>query len=91
MRLTYSTNFKKDYELIQKRGKAISLLDDIIRRLGNGDNSFSPPYTVYPMGGWMHNYFTLYFEPDWALIYKFDMEKDEAFLVRTGHPKEIQK
>jgi len=91
LKLTYSTHFKKDYEVIQKSGKDISQLDTIIRRLGDGDNNFGPAYKVYPMNfGWMKNYFTLYLAQDWALIYKIDAEKDEVYLVRTGHPKDIQ-
>jgi addiction module RelE/StbE family toxin len=91
LKLTYSTHFKKDYQVIQKSGRDISQLDNIIRRLGNGDNNFAPPYKIYPMDfGWMKNYFTLYLAPDWALIYKIDTEKKEVYLVRTGHPKDIQ-
>jgi addiction module RelE/StbE family toxin len=91
LKLSYSTHFKKDYQVIQKSGRDISQLDNIIRRLANSENNFSPPYKVYPMDfGWLKNYFTLYLAPDWALIYKIDTEKNEVYLVRTGHPKDIQ-
>jgi mRNA-degrading endonuclease YafQ of YafQ-DinJ toxin-antitoxin module len=89
--LARTPQFKDDYEAVRKSGKDISKLDNILLRLQSGDNNFGSEYKVYPMDcGWMKNYFTLYLEPTWALIYKMDMKKGEVILIRTGQPKDIQ-
>lgn len=91
MIVTRSTQFKKDYMLAQQQGKNISKLDDIISRLGGGNNNFDGEYKVYSNDGrWMKDYFVLYIEPNWVLVYRVDTEKGEVLLARTSHPKDVQ-
>ena len=77
----YTTQFKRDYKLQQKRHKDIDILDDIIRALvkeeplpaGNRD---------HPLQGDYKGYRECHAGPDWLLIYK--VEGDGIYFIRTG-------
>jgi mRNA interferase YafQ len=86
--LTRSTQFKKDYELLVRQGKDISKLDSIIIDLANSVN-LEDKYKIYQHSGWQKLYRTLYIEPNWILIYKFDEAKGELALARTGDPANV--
>ena len=88
MILTYSTQFKKDYELLVSQGKDISKLDSIIRDLANNVN-LEDKYKIYQHSGWQKLYRTLYIESKWILIYKLDQAKGELGLARTGDPAKV--
>lgn len=37
----YTTQFKKDYKLAKRRGLNIQLLQEIVKKLASGENSFT--------------------------------------------------
>lgn len=88
MILTRSPQFKKDYALAQKQWD-IAKLDDIILRLANSED-LSGEYKIYPLGeGFLKDYWILYIQRGWGLIYKKDIANDELLLARTGDPGKI--
>ncbi|MCL2164095.1 MAG: type II toxin-antitoxin system YafQ family toxin [Oscillospiraceae bacterium] len=84
MRLpVYSTRFKKDYKLCQKRGYVMPMLLAVMGDL-ESEVQLSPALGEHPLQG---NYFgclECHIEPDWLLIYQIDNEDKEVYFVRTG-------
>lgn len=83
-----TTQFKKDYKLAMRRGKNISLLDDIILKLSMGiplpiknkDHALS--------GNW-YGHRECHIAPDWLLIYRIDSDILVLTLTRTGSHSDL--
>jgi mRNA interferase YafQ len=78
-----SNRFKKNYNLMKKRGYNIALLDEIVETLleekplpaANRDHALQ--------GNWK-GYRECHVMPDWLLIYRVDGENIFLYLERTG-------
>jgi mRNA interferase YafQ len=79
--LIYETKFKKDLKLLQKRGKNLAKLFDLIEILQN-DGVLPPKCRPHILSGDWAGFWELHIEPDWLLIYEFDAEN--LYLARTG-------
>lgn len=77
----YTTQFKRDYKLQQKRHKDLNLLDNLIRVLVK-EEPLPPKNKDHPLQGDYKGYRECHIEPDWLLIYK--VEGDSIYFVRTG-------
>lgn len=77
----YTTQFKRDYKLQQKRHKDIDILDDIIRALVKGE-PLPAANRDHPLQGDYKGYRECHAGPDWLLIYK--VEGDSVYFIRTG-------
>ena len=83
-----TTQFKKDYKLAMRRGKNISLLDDIILKLSMGiplpiknkDHALS--------GNW-YRHRECHIAPDWLRIYRIDSDILVLTLTRTGSHSDL--
>ena len=79
----FTSRFKKDYKLLQKRGFDMSKLLDVIDLLRE-DIELPPQYKDHPLKGNFVGHRDCHIEPDWVLIYF----KNESALVlsmtRTG-------
>ncbi|MBI5415607.1 MAG: type II toxin-antitoxin system YafQ family toxin [Candidatus Omnitrophica bacterium] len=77
----YTTQFKRDYKLQQKRHKDIDILDDIIRALVK-EEPLPAANKDHPLQGDYKGNRECHAGPDWLLIYK--VEGDGIYFIRTG-------
>ena len=78
-----SVKFRKDYRRMKKRGYNMSLLDNVITRLANGE-PLPPRYEDHPLKGNRKGYRGCHILPDWVLIYKIDKGNLILILTETG-------
>lgn len=77
-----STRFKREFKLMNKRGKDISKLLEVITQLAN-DEELSPTSLDHPLSGNWKDFRECHIEPDWLLIYqKRDDETLELYELR---------
>ena len=77
----YTTQFRRDYKLQQKRHKDIDILDDIIQALVK-EEPLPAANKDHPLQGDYKGYRECHAGPDWLLIYK--VEGDGIYFIRTG-------
>ena len=80
--------FKKDVKRIQKSGKEITKLTEVIEKLAN-DETLEPEYCDHALSGNYKGYRDCHIEPDWLLIYQ--SSETELVLVRTGSHSDLFK
>lgn len=88
LKIKYHTSFKRDYKKIVKRGYDITLLEDVIQKLANGeqlpekncDHNLNGDYL-----GCRECHITL----DWLLIYEIDNGELILYLTRTGTHRDL--
>ena len=81
--LIYSTKFKKDIKLCQKRNYDFSTFKKIITLLEK-NGTIPPNYKPHILSGNFSNHWECHIKPDWILIWTQDDENKEIYLVRTG-------
>ena len=81
--IVWSTQFKKDYKRSMKRNLDISLLDEIIRKLANGEALAASNKDHSLSGNWA-GFRECHIQPDWLLIYKIEDDVLVLTLTRTG-------
>ena len=88
MKVTRSSNFKKDYKLAKKQKKDLDLLVHIIQKLANRE---TPPskFRDHKLTGRLKDYRELHLQPDWLLIYRVDEVNNELQLARLGSHSEL--
>ena len=79
----YSSRFKKDYRMCQKRGYAMMKLLAVMGDLEK-EVQLSPTLKEHPLQGDYSGCLECHIEPDWLLIYQIDDEIKEVYFVRTG-------
>ena len=89
-KLVLSNSFKKDYKLIKKQGKDISLLDKIIPILLSG-KKLPRKYKDHQLKGNLSKFRELHIQPDWLLIYTKNDTELILTLSRTGSHTELFK
>jgi len=90
LKVTRSSNFKKDYKLAKKQKKDLDLLVHIIQKLANGEN-LSSKFRDHKLTGRMKDYRELHLQPDWLLIYRVYETNNELQLARLGSHSELYK
>lgn len=83
-----TSKFRKDYRLLKKRGYDMSLLDNVIVKLANGE-TLPPKYCDHPLRGDKRGYRDCHIQGDWVLIYKVDKGKLTLILSETGTHSDI--
>ena len=78
MTLETTTQFRRDYKRVKKRGYNMKLLGDVIDALLSGV-PLEPRYRDHPLTGSMRDYRECHIQPDWLLMYR--IEKDRLVLV----------
>ena len=81
-----STQFKKDYKRVNKSGKNVAELRQVINKLAI-DEALEPKYYDYALVGNYSGCRECHIEPDWLLIYK--NSDTELALIRTGSHSEL--
>lgn len=83
-----SSQFKRDVKRLQKRGKDMAKLRDLLELLIE-QAPLPESYQDHPLRGNWNGYRDAHIEPDWLLLYR--VEGDELQLTRTGsHPDLFQ-
>lgn len=80
-RIRWSSQFKKDYRLMARRGHDMTRLNEAMELLAAGSVLPQSLRDHALVGNWA-GYRELHVEPDWLLIYRTD--EDTLALVRTG-------
>ena len=79
----FTPTFKKDYKLAQKRGFDLSLLQEVVTMLANGE-PLPEKYHDHSLIVNYRNCRECHIKPDWLLIYQIDNDELILFLMRTG-------
>jgi mRNA interferase YafQ len=79
--LVRTTQFKRDAKLAEKRGRQMSKLKTIMKKLAEQE-ILDPKYKDHKLGGEYKNHRECHVEPDWLLIYR--LTPVEIHFVRTG-------
>lgn len=81
--IVWTNQFKKDYKLAIKRNLNIDLLDDLIRKLANGEQ-LAENYKDHALTGNWCGHRECHIQPDWLLIYRIENDLLVLTLTRTG-------
>jgi len=78
-----SNQFKRDYNLLVRRGYDIQKLDAVVLLIIN-ETPLEPRRSDHPLKGKWRGYRSCHIADDWVLIYKIDGERLKLMLSRTG-------
>jgi mRNA interferase YafQ len=78
---SYTIQFERDLRLLQRRGKDIEKLKQVLVALIN-EELLAERYRDHPLKGNYRNRRECHLEPDWLLIYK--LYNDQIIFERTG-------
>ena len=81
--IIWTNQFKKDYNMAMKRHLKIELLDDIIRKLSNGEELSKKNSDHALTGNWI-GCRECHIQPDWLLVYRIENDLLVLTLSRTG-------
>ena len=81
--IIWTSQFKKDYKMAMKRHLKIELLDDIIRKLSNGEELSKKNSDHALTGNWI-GFRECHIQPDWLLVYRIENDLLVLTLSRTG-------
>jgi len=83
---SYTTQFERELRLLQRRGKDIEKLKEILTALINQE-PLAERYRDHPLKGNFKDRRECHVEPDWLLIYK--LNNDEIIFERTGRHSDL--
>lgn len=81
--VSWTGQFKKDYNLARKRNLNIELLDETIRKLARGEELPKENRDHALSGNWL-GYRECHIQSDWLLIYRVEEGVLILTLTRTG-------
>jgi len=81
-----TSQFKKDFKRIKKRGKDLNKLKEVVSAIANGEALQEHRRDHALCGNWSGSR-DCHIEPDWVLIYRVD--GDFLFLERTGSHSDL--
>lgn len=87
--LIIASSFKRDYKKILKRKYDVTLLDDIVNKLQNGEELPEKNHDHALSGEWK-GYRECHILPDWLLVYKISDEQLVLSLTRTGSHSDLE-
>lgn len=83
LKIRYSSQFKKDFKAIVKRGYDVKLLEEVVNLLVQ-EKSLPQKYLDHPLAGNYAGHRECHIVPDWLLIYKIESDILTLSLTRTG-------
>ncbi len=83
-----TSQFKKDYKAMRKRGMKLSDLHDIIEQLANG-MKLPPKNHDHALTGNYSGFRECHISPDWLLVYLVTEDVLVLTLVRTGSHSDL--
>jgi mRNA interferase YafQ len=84
----YSKPFKKDFKRVQKQGKNLAKLKQVISTL-ESENLLDETFNDHPLRGVYAGTRECHIEPDWLLIHR--VAGNELHILRTGSHSELFK
>ena len=78
-----SNQFKRDYDLLIRRGYDITRLDAVVLLLLR-QSPLEPRHRDHPLKGKWRGYRGLHVADDWVMVYKVDGDQLKLMLSRTG-------
>lgn len=84
----FTNKFKKSYKLMIKRGKDISLLDEVVAKLMNGEQ-LEEKYRDHELTGTYKGHHECHIQPDWLLVYYVENNILVLTLVDTGSHSDL--
>ena len=86
--LKRTTQFKKDFKTIKKRGFDITLLINVVEKLINGE-PLEEKYCDHALKGKFVGFRECHLTPDWLLIYLIEDDVLTLTLTRTGSHNDL--
>jgi len=86
--IVYEKSYRKQYRLLEKRGYNMSLLDEVVLKLANGE-PLHEKYRDHPLKGNRKGYRDCHIKDDWVLIYKINKGVLTLILSETGTHSDI--
>ena len=86
--LKFTNQFNKDYKLMIKQGKDISLLDNVIEKIQKGEK-LEEKYRDHALTGTYRGFRECHIQPDWLLIYFIENQIMTLTIVRTGSHSDL--
>ena len=83
LKIRYSSQFKKDFKSIIKRGYDAKLFEEVLYLLVE-EKPLPPKYLDHPLAGNYRGHRECHITPDWLLIYKVEKNILTLSLTRTG-------
>jgi mRNA interferase YafQ len=83
-----TTQFKRESEIARKRGKDLSKLGEIVKKLCE-EQALEPKHRNHPLKGKFKGRWECHIEPDWLLVYC--KTKTEIIFERTGTHSDLFK
>lgn len=84
----YSSQFRKDFKLAQKRGLPTDELKDVIKRLA-AEKPLEAKFYDHQLKGKYSSFSECHIRPDWLLIYRIDQEELVLIAQRTGSHSDL--
>ena len=81
--ISYSSKFKKDFKIIEKRGYDTALLEKVLEILC-AEQALPQRYRDHALTGNYRGHRECHITPDWLLIYKIENDILILTLTRTG-------
>ena len=88
LKVRYTSQFKKDYKMIKKRGYDIRLLEEVLEILMEKE-PLPERYLDHPLIGNYKGFRECHILPDWLLIYKIEEDILTLSLTRTGSHSDL--
>ena len=88
--ISKTTQFKKDYKLIKRRGYDMGKLTKVFTLLATGEK-LPAKYKEHPLRMNYKNHIDCHIEPDWLLIFMRNNAEKQITLVRTGTHSDLFK
>jgi mRNA interferase YafQ len=82
----FESRFKKDIKRLQRRGKEMEKLKNVIDKLLE-NQKLESQYKDHALTGNWNGYRDCHIEPDWLLIYK--ISENHLYLVRSGSHSDL--
>ena len=84
----FTTAYKKSYKLMKKRGKNLSLLEEVIDTLRQG-KALGERFRDHELKGNLKGFRECHIQPDWLLIYLIENDILTLTLVDTGSHSDL--
>ena len=86
--LVMTTQFRKDLKHINKRGKDLSLLKDVLQTLRE-EQALEEKYRDHALTGNYIGFRECHIQPDWLLVYAINKEELILIASRTGSNSDL--
>jgi len=87
-KVKFTSAFKKSYKRMKKRGKNLTLLDDVIDDLRQG-KTLPAKFRDHELKGNFNGFRECHVQPDWLLIYLIEDDILTLTLVDTGSHSDL--